>query len=262
MSLPIAEIGEVLNLRNISPDVWDMDVHSPRLAPLAQAGQFVHIRISDRFIPFLRRPLSIGPIDKDVIKLIFIVRGEGTRLLAAKSPGDKIDLIGPLGMPFPMPSDDTLAVLVAGGIGIAPLLLLNQSLPKAVDRLFLLGMRSLKNTPVDLKYAALFNLQLATDDGSAGFHGNVVDLCSQMLKGQQARNINIFACGPVPMLAKIKDIGVTLGVPTYLSLEVPMGCGVGACQSCAVECADGSGYNLVCRDGPVFEAKDIILPRV
>ncbi len=260
MLQPIIELGEIKQITNISPLIWEMDVYSPKISSVAQAGQFVHIRVEDRFIPFLRRPLSIGPItNNDTMKLIFAVRGEGTRLLSSKSKGYILDLIGPLGNPFTMPSANEVAILAAGGIGIVPLLFLYQTLPQYTERAFLLGMRSLRHTPINLLHIEHLNLKLASEDGSIGSKGTVIDILLETLEIYQNRTIVIYACGPIPMLHKIKEIGISKSIKTYLSLEVPMGCGIGACQSCAVARSDGNGYYLVCHDGPVFEAKDIML---
>jgi dihydroorotate dehydrogenase electron transfer subunit len=257
--IPIAEIGRLIAGREISLDQWDMIVEAPKIAKQTQAGQFVHVRVGDGFNPFLRRPLSIGPVDGDQIRLIFTVRGEGTRLLTRKHVGDPVDLIGPLGRPFILPAADELPVFVTGGIGIVPLLALDSKLPKAQNRLFLFGVRSRNAMPVTNEELAARRIQISSDDGSIGHHGNVISLLEKVLPEDSNAKKAFYACGPEPMLIGLKRFCVENNYRCYISMEVPMGCGLGACQSCAVPRADGNGYLLVCKDGPVFDCRDVLL---
>ena len=236
-----------------------MTVLSSKIAAASRAGQFVHVRVSEGFIPFLRRPLSIGPASGDFFRLIFTVKGFGTRLLAAKAPGSALDLIGPLGRPFPSPDKDRLPILVAGGIGVVPLLLLDNQLSVEQEREFLLGVRSRQDATVDEVEVDQRCIRLSSDNGSIGFHGNVISLLRKRLEELKQKKVVIYGCGPGPMLCALKKLCQETSIPAYVSLEVPMGCGVGACQSCAVPRSDGGGYYLVCHDGPVFNAKDVEL---
>ncbi|HHE47108.1 MAG TPA: dihydroorotate dehydrogenase electron transfer subunit [Bacteroidetes bacterium] len=256
---PIAEKGVVEQVRKISGSVWDMTIHSPAIAGASRAGQFVHVRVSDGFNPFLRRPLSVGPCRGDYLRLIFVVKGVGTRLLAGKHPGDIIDMIGPLGNPFPAPETDQYPILVAGGIGMVPLLLMDNQFVNSIDHDFLLGMRSSAHQTVDDVEIKRLKIVIASDDGSIGYHGTVIDLLENRLTELKRRKIVVYGCGPVPMLQSLKEVCVSRSIPAYISLEVSMGCGVGACQSCAVPRADGDGYYLVCRDGPAFRASAVDL---
>jgi dihydroorotate dehydrogenase electron transfer subunit len=256
---PIAEIGIVESVKMISTDLWDVSVLSPKIAAKTRAGQFVHVRVSDGFNPFLRRPLSVGPVQGDTLRLIFNVRGEGTRLLAVKQPGDKLDLIGPLGGKFIIPEDDSILIFLTGGIGVVPLLLLDDQLPTERERIFILGVRSINTIPVLIEEASRRNIRWASDDGTLGYKGNSVALLKEILDRLKGRPATVFACGPGVMLSAMKKLTVERGIPAFASLEVPMGCGVGACQSCAVPKADGSGYLLVCKDGPVFDCRSVIL---
>jgi len=250
----------VEQVRKISDGIWDMTVLAPKIAGASRAGQFVHVRVSDDFIPFLRRPLSVGPARGDFFRLIFTVKGSGTRLLAAKEAGGEIDLIGPLGRPFIIPGEDQFPILVAGGIGVVPLLLLDNQLPSDREMEFLLGIRSLKDATVDEVEVGQRRIHLSSEDGGVGFHGSVIDLLIKKLDElNHEKNIVIYGCGPGPMLYALKKLCQERSIPAYVSLEVPMGCGVGACQSCAVPRADGGGYYLVCHDGPVFNAADVVL---
>ncbi len=258
-NIPVAEKGMIEQVRKISNGIWDVTVFSPEIARSSRAGQFVHVRVTDGFNPFLRRPLSVGPCRGDYLSLIFNVKGVGTSLLAEKHPGDRIDLIGPLGNPFTFPEDDQHPVLVAGGIGVVPLLLLDTQLPGSVARDFLLGVRSTDCLTVDDVEIRRRKINLASDDGSIGYNGTVIDLLERLLIKLKQRNVVIYGCGPGTMMLALKDVCTARSITAYVSLEVPMGCGVGACQSCAVPKADGDGYYLVCRDGPAFDASEVDL---
>ncbi|MBM3327977.1 MAG: dihydroorotate dehydrogenase electron transfer subunit [Calditrichaeota bacterium] len=259
MNRPIAEIGIVRHAFEVSANLWDLTVEAPQIAPVTRAGQFVHVRVTDNHHPFLRRPLSVGPVAGKSLRLIFNIRGEGTRLLAAKRPGDALDLIGPLGTGFAQPNPARTSLLVGGGIGVVPLQLLDDQLPANAPRRFLLGMRSQSTSPLTLEEIEDRRIDVASDDGSLGFKGNVAALLEQVLGGTDTASLDIYTCGPGAMLSAVKRISLGAGIPAFASLEVPMGCGLGACQSCAVPRADGEGYYLVCHDGPVFDARSVIL---
>jgi dihydroorotate dehydrogenase electron transfer subunit len=246
-------MGTVEQVRRVSAAVWDLTVRAPLNAAHASAGQFVHVRVSDTFNPFLRRPLSVGPCEGEWLRLIFTVRGKGTSLLTGKVKGDRLDIIGPLGSPFQAPPDGRMPLLVAGGIGIVPLLLLDDKLPGETRRKFLLGVRGTSFLPVSSDEIAQRGIIVSTDDGSMGFGGSVIDLLRRQLDDLAGVEAVIYACGPGPMLSALKGICRDRCILAYVSLEVPMGCGLGACQSCAVPRADGKGYYLVCHDGPVFD---------
>lgn len=257
--MPTAEKGIVVQIRKINDDIWDMTVSAPVIAGNSRAGQFVHVRVSEEFNPFLRRPLSVGPCSGDFLRLIFIVKGRGTRWLCNRCPGDHIDMIGPLGHPFQLPEPGAHSFLVAGGIGIVPLLLLKDQLPEGTSVDFLLGVRSVSLLTIDNAEIRQKKIQLASDDGSIGFHGSVVELLEQYLHKCEGKGIAVYGCGPYPMLSVLKSVCTPKSIRLYVSLEVPMGCGMGACQSCAVSKVDSDGYYLVCQDGPVFDAAKVDL---
>ncbi len=250
---PVAEMGIVEEQIEISEGVVELTVRAPEIAGLSRAGQFVHVRVSTGFDPFLRRPMSVGPCGDGRLKLIFAIRGRGTRLLAGKLPGNTVDMIGPLGRGFDHPEEGVIPLLVAGGIGVVPLLLLNEQLPVGLERDFLLGVRSRTVLTVTDSEIERRHISVATDDGSLGYRGDVVQLLARRLDELDGRKVNIYGCGPGPMLTFLKRLCQERSIPAQVSLEVPMGCGVGACQSCAVLKADRKGYLLVCQDGPVFD---------
>jgi dihydroorotate dehydrogenase electron transfer subunit len=257
--MSVSEKGIITGIKQISGDIWDITVESSKIAKNSEPGQFVHVRINDGFKPFLRRPLSIGPVEGDSLRLIFLVKGKGTQALAQRTVGDEIDMIGPLGSMFKMPKKDEFPIFVAGGIGVVPLLFLDDYLPLDIPRMFLLGLRSESFSTVSSDELKKRNISVSSDDGSIGFKGNVIELLTEQLDNNKNLNPVIYSCGPGIMLAKLKEFCEQRYIPAYVSLEVPMGCGVGACQSCAVPKADGDGYYLVCQDGPVFDASFVDL---
>lgn len=220
-------------------------LESPQIARLAQPGQFVNVRVHENLDPLLRRPFSIADADAVAgrLTLLVLVRGKGSKLLASKNEGDTVNLIGPLGNAFPEISKNPL--FVAGGIGIAPFLFLSRKYPGAT---LIFGVREASLAPDLAPFRERLNLELASDDGSLGEKGTVIDLLSK----HDLQNHTTFACGPTPMFrAMNKLFSACPRVDAYYSLETYMGCGFGVCKGCVVETTDG-GHKLCCTDGPVF----------
>jgi len=231
---------------------------SQEIASAAEAGQFVNIRCGDGCLPLLRRPMSVSRVVGDDVELLFAVVGQGTRVLAAKRPGDPLDVLGPLGVPFGYRGDYATAVIVAGGVGAAPFPFLTRFVVREGKHVItFLGAR----TAAQLTPQNLENVQLATDDGTEGHHGTVVELLGAYLSQHEVVNPKIFGCGPTNMLKALSDYALKAGIDCELSLEGDMACGVGLCQGCPIERSNGKKkYALVCTEGPTFNAKDIILP--
>jgi dihydroorotate dehydrogenase electron transfer subunit len=228
----------------------------PEIAASVQPGQFVNIRVSDSDFPLLRRPFSVYHADVHEISIIFDVRGTGTGILASKNIGEFVDIIGPLGCSFGVDGDDfDTALLVAGGLGVAPLPLVARSLAgrgKRIDTF--LGASTRKR----IVSSFLEGAHLATDDGTSDFRGTVVDLLrSHLVRGGYKRP-KIFGCGPNAMLAALSRLAEEHAILCEISLESPMACGVGLCQGCPVELSgDERKYGLVCKDGPVFNSRKV-----
>ncbi len=220
-----------------------LNLKTDKIARDAKPGQFINIRVSETFDPFLRRPMSIYDKKGDCISILVMIKGKATKLLSEKREGDFLNVIGPLGNSFPPASGK--ALFVAGGTGIAPFLFLSRALK---PELLLLGARS-KDLLPDLRvFKDLMDIRIATDDGSAGTKGSVIDL----LKAISLEGMTIYACGPNPMLRALSEnLKKYKNIDAYYSIETMMGCGFGACKGCAVETPDGE-YKLSCLDGPVF----------
>ncbi|MDD5435131.1 MAG: dihydroorotate dehydrogenase electron transfer subunit [Nitrospira sp.] len=228
-------------------------------------GQFVMIRVctTDSLTdPFLSRPFSIHRQAMDgSIEIIYKVVGKGTDLLTKLRKGDYIEFLGPLGNGFPISPPDE-AIIIAGGIGVAPMLSLIETIkssePETTIKVFL-GGRGKEDLLFVEELENLANeLILTTNDGSAGVKGYVTDELHEYLSnGHVPRSRStIYSCGPTPMLRKILELTEPLGIETFVSLESAMACGIGLCMGCVVKKKD-VGYFLVCKDGPVFKGNEI-----
>ena len=248
----------------IGKDIWRMEFRSTPLASLAKPGQFLMIHLGNRTRdPLLRRPFSIhGILDDHRVMVLYRIIGAGTSLLSTLKHGDTISAIGPLGNSFPFPVPGEEAVLVAGGMGIAPLYFLAQELQRkqGTTTTLLLGFSSSQEVVCcdEIKDLGV-HLSLATEDGSRGSKGLVTDLLDQHLSHGLAAKPIIYACGPAPMLKKVALQAAASQLMCSVSLEGHMACGLGICLGCAVKASHNlaTAYHYVCRDGPVFQAETI-----
>ena len=219
------------------------------------AGQFLHIACGEGLL--LRRPISVCMVQEDepqdTARVVFEVRGEGTKWLAQRQVGDKVNVLGPLGNGFTVTPNDRL-LLVGGGIGVPPLL--GQAAFTAKNSTAVLGFRSADRAMLVEDYRDYCEaVYLCSDDGSLGRHGFVDAQLKDIL--EKDKNFTaVLACGPKPMLKNVAKVAAEYGVLCQVSLEERMACGVGACLGCAVQMADGT-MKHVCKDGPVFDAKEV-----
>jgi dihydroorotate dehydrogenase electron transfer subunit len=209
----------------------------------------------------LRRPFSIHKIDYDnnLIKIYYAVVGKGTKLLQKNKADEKISVMGPLGNGFTLVEEKNV-FLIGGGMGSAPLLFLAEELYKRNNKISIfLGAGSQEGLKIKDSFDDISkDVYLSTDDGSAGFHGNVIDLLNNDLSSSKKPQI-IYACGPTPMLKAVKKFAETREIPCQLSLESMMACGIGVCLGCACQGEDKNYYPKVCLDGPVFWAGEVKL---
>lgn len=253
----IEAAARVLDRREIVEGIYTLTLGASEIARRAAPGQFVNIRCGEGCLPLLRRPFSISRIEGDSIELMFNVIGHGTRMLASKRSGDSLDVLGPLGAPFGVKGAYKSAILVGGGLGVAPFpFLTDVLLGEKKEIVTLIGAR----TGRQVTERFLQNVHVATDDGSSGIHGTVVDLLKVFLGSHTIENPKIFGCGPTPMLKALAAFASSSSIECELSLEGDMACGMGICQGCPVEKSSGEKkYALVCTEGPTFNSKDIIL---
>lgn len=249
----VDERVKVLRQKRLASDVFALALAAPQIAGEARPGQFVQLGVSGGVL--LRRPLSIADAaaESGVLTLIYRVVGKGTALLAALPEGAALDCLGPLGHGFDLNCETPL--LVGGGMGVAPLLLLAKRLGGKAD--ILMGGRNAQ----ELFWTEWFEGNVAqtfitTDDGSLGAKGFTVDLLPELL-AKKAYD-RVFVCGPQIMMEGVAKTAAAHGVPCQVSLEKRMACGIGACLSCTCESKDGGKRKKVCSDGPVFWAQEVL----
>ncbi|MDD4984840.1 MAG: dihydroorotate dehydrogenase electron transfer subunit [Dehalococcoidales bacterium] len=246
----------IISSREAMPGTYLLRIRSPRVASGANPGQFVMVRCGEENELPLRRPLSIHRIESDSLALLFNTVGKGTRWLSQRQKDDAIDIIGPLGNGFTIHTESRQILLLAGGMGIVPLVYLADIALKQEKRVTLLaGARSAAQLLPEERLPRGFTIVTATEDGTQGYQGYV----SELLPDYADRSDQIFACGPTAMYREMaqrkRELGLE-GKPVQISLEMRMGCGLGVCYACTVRTR--SGLKQVCQDGPVFELDDII----
>ncbi|MCF8260246.1 MAG: dihydroorotate dehydrogenase electron transfer subunit [Melioribacteraceae bacterium] len=248
------ENAPVDSVSEIQPGIHLLKVYSPSIAKNSRPGQFCNIKVSETKFPLLRRPFSICNVDGDFIYFMFNVYGEGTKLLSIKKKNETIDVLGPLGNGFDLDGNYKQAIIVAGGLGSAPFAYVTKSFINK-NVISFIGGRSKK----DVITYGLLNIKSVTEDGSLGMKGNVIDLLKNNISEIDIDNSRIFACGPNAMLRALKSFAMENSIECYASTECAMACGFGICQGCPIENADTDGYKLVCKDGPVFNVKDVVI---
>ena len=250
------EKAKLIKKETLNKEIFAFDLKAKTIARNAKPGQFVQIRVNESFDPFLRRPLSFASVKGDIFRIIFRVRGKGTKILSEHSVGEYLDILGPLGSPLKL-SYGKEVILVGGGVGIAPLYFLAQRL-KSKNRLnIFLGAKNCDELIMHKDFNKLTkNISVATEDGSLGKKGKVTDLLTNKKINRHNPKLQLFACGPTQMLKAIQKRFNT--IPIYGFLEERMGCGTGICFCCAVKRKTG-GYLRVCQEGPVVNLNDIEL---
>jgi dihydroorotate dehydrogenase electron transfer subunit len=228
----------------------------PEVAAKTKAGQFVMVNCGEEYI--LPRPLSIHQVNNTDIALFFAVseHGKGTNWLSRRKVGDNIDLLGPLGNGYSIRPSSQKLLLLAGGVGIAPLrCLIDKTLEQGKEVTLLLGARTAIQLYPKHLLPCEIEFSIVTEDGSAGEKGMIIDLLPDFADGAD----QVFACGPTAMyrdMARRKQELKLEAKPVQVSLEVMMGCGRGVCYGCTVETK--RGLRQVCQDGPVFDLADAL----
>ena len=252
------ETAVIAEQQEIAEHIYSLWLKADQIAREARPGQFVSVYCRDesRLLP---RPISICEIDKEGgrLRLVYRTAGAGTREFSRLAAGDSLELVGPLGNGFPLDKGYRKVLLVGGGIGVPPMVELAKWLPG--EKMTVSGYR---NGDLFLKEELSRNsaLYIATEDGSYGTKGNVLDAIRENHLEADA----IFACGPSPMLKALKAYAEEKEIDCYLSLEERMACGIGACLACVCTSKDVDAHTNVknkriCKDGPVFAAEEIEL---
>ena len=275
------EDGELISTSEFPGEQYIQRIRAPKCAAAARAGTFVHVTCDDA-LP-MRRPLSIMRAGDDWIEVLYKIVGEGLHLLARKQPGDAINVLGPIGQPFRPNPDRPYSLLIGGGVGIPPMVFLAEALRDTASQpLAILGSEI--PFPFELQASAIATPWAGDDIVStmpllegwgiptrltslAGFEGcyrgfvtDLAELWLQSLDESAKSKVEIFTCGPTPMLKAVADLAERHGVPCQASLEEFMACAVGGCAGCTVEITtpDGPAMKRVCVDGPVFDARTVV----
>ena len=249
------EYVEIKSNEKIQHNIYKMKLISEEVSRIAQPGQFIMIYL-DNGINLLPRPISICDIEDEEITIIYHTIGNGTRQLSMMPEGEELRILGPLGNGFNVIEQTKNALLVGGGIGTPPMYYLAKELQKiGVEEITVaLGFR--KRTLLVDEFKAIKNtkVHIATDLGTAGYHGNIVEF----LREKNANYLKAYACGPLPMLSSLSAFAKEIDMPLEVSLEEHMACGVGTCFACVTKKHDGT-LEKICTAGPVFNHKEVAL---
>ena len=249
------EIAKVVSQEQLSEGIFDMWIETCNIAEKAVPGQFISVytRDASRLLP---GPISICEVDGNRLRIVYRVVGGGTTEFSGYKSGESIHILGPIGNGFPI-KEGGKAILIGGGIGIPPMLELAKRISD--DKTIVLGYRS-RDTFLDRDIKVYGNIVIATEDGSLGTKGTVIDA----IKENNVEGNVIYACGPTPMLRAVKAYAMENNIEAWLSLEEKMACGVGACLACVCKSTEVDDHSMVhnkriCKDGPVFNATEVDL---
>ena len=253
------EQAKVLSQTPLGADFSMLELEAPQTASLAKPGQFIHVQVPNLYGSVLRRPFSLFAAQGSTLRVLYKAIGEGTRAMQRLAKGDTMSVLGPLGNGFPMPAADTVPVLVAGGYGVAPLHFLATRL--AAKGVVLIGGATAAHILADTDFNVMkWDVRVATEDGSCGTRGLVTALVDEWIATRGKAVPVFYACGPDGLLKAVGQRAQTGNWQAWLSLDKRMGCGAGVCLACVQRIRrDGKDAWLrVCKDGPVFEAREIV----
>ncbi len=263
----------VVRQERMSPDCWKITLAAETPGPIA-AGQFVHVRCEEEANdPLLRRPFSVWDVERHGdaltnLDLVYTVVGRGTAILAGKKPLDRVGFLGPLGRGYTIQPRAKTLLFVAGGVGIVPFYLFAKQVRERglQPRMILLfGARNESMLYGIDEFSALgVETHAATDDGSRGHRGLVTKLMEKVLVRIPRRGLQVYSCGPEPMLEAVLKIVRRRRLRCELSMEKRMGCAMGACRACVTAVRDGRGwrYSRSCIEGPCYDAADLVPGKV
>jgi len=244
--------SEILSVEHLTGENFRLDFRAENIAGNVLPGQFVEI--STNGATLLNKPISVADVDcnRQIMSIVIKKIGKGTNAISKFVPGDVVKIIGPCGNAFPNPGKE--AIIVGGGIGIPPLYFFAKFYPKT-KFIAILGAGSKADIVLENNFNSLDNTQIivTTDDGSKGEKGTVIPSLEKLLS---EKKITVYSCGPKPMLAAVAKTCAMKNVNAFVSLEAYMGCGIGVCMGCVVNTVRGP--ERVCKEGPVFLAKDIL----
>lgn len=251
------EIVTILENRKINSKYYKLAFFSQRLQKNVLPGQFLNLKITNGSDPLLRRPFSYYRVKGETVEILYEVLGRGTDMLSGKKAGETLQSLGPLGKSFRMDIGRKQRVLVAGGVGVPPLVFLANKIQDVKPVTFLIGCKS-KGEVLPANEFGKFKkcVTYATDDGSYGRKGFVTVLLREILKEKDPKSIFIQTCGPRVMMSEVMKLAREFGVEGEASIDKRMACGVGACLGCMVETKEGRKTS--CVDGPVFSFSELV----
>ncbi len=252
------ETVAVVENNRINEKYFKLVFRSKNLARNVKPGQFLMMQIGDKHDPFLRRPFSYYRVGSDRIEVLYEILGHGTNLLSKKKKGDEVKVMGPLGKPFSRTTNHqsrtTKRVLVAGGVGVPPLVFFAE---KNKTDYLLIGTKSKKEVMPKKELSKVkAQVLFSTDDGSYGIKGRVTLLLEDIIEKEGAENIFIQTCGPMPMMNAVMMMARKYEIPGEASLDMTMGCGMGVCLGCMVKTPEG--WVPSCTEGPIFNFDDLV----
>jgi len=261
--------GQIIGNCDIAPGHFLLAIGLPGSFPAPVPGQFVMLRNLENGETLLSRPFSVYGFRKEggqaILELLCRVAGRGTQLLSHLGAGGRVEVLGPLGNGFTVNPVVKRIILLAGGVGAAPLSFFLQELSKTENTLSVSAFLGAKTAEIvnalQSRFTGSSGLRLATDDGSAGYYGVITDLLGPELQNGDYESTQILACGPTAMTRALVRVLGDKPIRCQVSLEERMACGVGACIGCVVATKDAHGetiYKRVCKDGPVFDIREIV----
>jgi dihydroorotate dehydrogenase electron transfer subunit len=262
----------ILFNQELSPSYRRIGLLAPEFGGGFRAGQFVMVRPPQVQDPLLPRAFSIyrvsSPAGGPAVEMLYKIVGKGTQCLARMEPGQPLEILGPLGNGFTLPGDGEQGILVAGGIGVPPIAALACELsrqPSAIghQQVFLGGRTAEDILCLEDFETAGAEVHVTTEDGSQGHRGLITDLLEPFLRAASGGPVTIYTCGPAGMLAAVARLAERHDARCQTSVEANMACGFGACMGCAVEARSATGapaYRLVCKEGPVFDSRELVWP--
>jgi dihydroorotate dehydrogenase electron transfer subunit len=256
--------------KRLLDDHYLLTLHPLKKIRTPKSGNFFMLSVDKGLDPLLKRPFSVHRIIGNDFQILYRVVGKGTDILSGKKSGGLLEVIGPLGNGFPVSKAANNIILVAGGLGIAPIFALAESLipptlsfkkrgGKDFKPLFFYGAKTKREVICKDELKSLgFNPIISTDDGTFGKKGNIINVLENFLSRKRlpvARYV-LYACGPEPMLKSLSNLAKKFKLSGYIALEQNMACGLGTCLGCVVNTMDG--YKRVCKEGPVFPIEEIV----
>ena len=256
------EISTVIYNEEIAENIFEAHLTSKDISKATSPGQFINILPSMDFPYVMRRPMSVSYQDDNSLKIIYKAIGDGTKIMKNWRKGDEVDILGPLGNHWDVSSPKD-ALLLGGGVGVAPILNLFNSINGTRKTSLFIGSRDKKEHFLSHKPSE--NIFLSTDNGSLGIKGNLFEAINLVFSIEELQSKTMYVCGPPMMMETLHKFSLENNIECYLALETVMACGIGICQGCTLEINVTSKtehsyrnqYELVCMDGPIYNAKKV-----